>query len=109
MESEVSTGETDTPTTDKPFDSRSRCRALNSGISARQGWHHVAQKLSSTTRPCSDERRIAFPSRASNSTSGAGTKVELGAFGAGAGAETLSRLSRLGSIPASLELASRLE
>src|SRR2546429_7486896 len=107
MESEVSTGETDTPTTDKPFDSRSRCRALNSGISARQGWHHVAQKFSSTTRPCSDERRIAFPSRASNSTSGAGTKVELETFGAGA--ETLSRLSRLGSIPASLELASRLE
>src|SRR6267143_7014567 len=109
MASEVSTGETETPTTDRPFDSRSRCRALNSGISARQGRHHVAQKFSSTTRPRSEESRTGFPSRASNSTSGAGANVTFALVGGGAGAETLSSPSRLGMIEASLELASKLE
>src|SRR5882762_4473415 len=108
MDSDVSTGETETPTTDKPFDSRSRCSALNSGISARQGRHQVAQKFSNTTRPRSDESRTDFPSSASNSTSGAGAKDELPGV-AGAGPDTLSRPSRLGIIDASRELASKLE
>src|SRR5258706_12181548 len=108
MESDVSTGETETPTTDNPFDSRSRCRALNSGISARQGRHQVAQKFSNTTRPCREERRIGFPSRASNSTSGAGAKVELPGSGA-AGVTGRNQVSKFGNQPATLELASKLE
>src|SRR5260221_8976423 len=111
MESEVSTGETETPTTDRPFASRSRCRALNSGISARQGRHQVAQKFSNTTRPRNDESRIGFPSRASNWTSGAGANVELpGAGVAGVtGATFTNHPSKFGNKAATLELASKLE
>src|SRR4051812_7681242 len=110
MASDVSTGETETPTTDKPLASRSFCKALNSGISARQGRHQVAQKFNNTTRPRREESRTDFPSRASNSTSGAGANVEFPGGGvAGAVGATFKSASKLGNQPAILELAIRLE
>src|SRR5690348_4189616 len=46
------------------FNPRSRncvCRSTNQGISVLQPPHQVAQKLSNTTPPLNDERRIGLP------------------------------------------------
>src|SRR6476646_9587176 len=40
------------------------------GISSRQGVHHVAQKLSSTTLPRSSDRRCVLPCTSSSSSAG---------------------------------------
>src|SRR5918911_790865 len=60
--------------------------AVNEGISARQGRHQVAQKLSITTRPRSSFSRKGFPSSVCNSSSGAEGKADRVGGGWGAGA-----------------------
>src|SRR5580765_1846634 len=47
-------------------------RATRSGISARQGGHHVAQKFTSTTFPRRSVDEIDFPSMSRMATAGAG-------------------------------------
>ena len=39
------------------------CRAIRSGISARQGGHHVAQKFTSTTLPFRSANETVLPSK----------------------------------------------
>jgi hypothetical protein len=45
---------------------------MSSGISSRQGGHHVAQKLSSTTFPCQFAVETTFPSMSRTRNAGAG-------------------------------------
>src|SRR5205085_8594552 len=75
--------------------------------SERQGTHHVAQKLSSTTRPRSSLIRNALPSSFVNCTSGAVGKFCLADDSAGGVVpRKCSSDSKFGNHPAARELAS---
>src|SRR5216684_4113563 len=48
------------------------CRRSSEGISFRQGWHHVAHKLTTTGLPLKSAKLTGFPSASVNPVSGAG-------------------------------------
>src|SRR5713101_8072273 len=48
------------------------CRRSSEGISFRQGWHHVAHKLTTTGLPLKSAKLAGFPSASVNPVSGAG-------------------------------------
>src|SRR5580765_3857354 len=58
------------PTTCRPCFRYLRCHLTSSGTSVRQGGHHVAQKLSSTTLPLKSSSRKCRPPKSFNSSDG---------------------------------------
>src|SRR2546423_9384363 len=79
----------DSPTISRPCDRNSLYSLTSSGVSMRQGPHHVAQRFTSKTLPAYLESFIGAPltDRSSTSTTSAGNVItRAGATGAGASA-----------------------